>query len=271
MRQIALYGKGGIGKSTVASNVSAAFAEMGLKVLQVGCDPKHDSTRNLVGGKILPTVLDAMRQAKEIEDINIKDVLFEGFAGVTCIEAGGPEPGIGCAGRGIIVAIEILEQHGLYEQDFDIVIYDVLGDVVCGGFAMPIREGKAEEIYTITSDEFMPIYAANNICYGIRRFARRGKSRLAGVIGNSRNGQPENETLNKFSRRIGAKLIGLVPYDSIVKECEIEGMTTIEGAPDSEIANSFRALSKAIYQNRLKVIPTPLEPQELELYLSQGT
>ena len=158
MRQIALYGKGGIGKSTTSANLSAAFSEKNLSVMQIGCDPKHDSTRMLMHGRWIPTVLEQMYEKKDIKE---EDIIFEGFGGVRCVEAGGPEPGIGCAGRGIIATFQLLEKmKALFG---DVVVYDVLGDVVCGGFALPMRDGYAEEVYLVTSGELMSLYAANNI------------------------------------------------------------------------------------------------------------
>ena len=167
MRQIAIYGKGGIGKSTTTQNLAVALAELGKKLLLIGCDPKADSTRLILGGRVKDTVLDVMRE-KDEEDIELEDLVNIGFNGIRAVESGGPEPGVGCAGRGIVTAINLLESLGGYEADTDYVFYDVLGDVVCGGFAMPIREGKAEEIYIVCSGEMMSLYAANNICKGIQ-------------------------------------------------------------------------------------------------------
>ncbi|HJK03015.1 MAG TPA: AAA family ATPase, partial [Methanocorpusculum sp.] len=172
MRQIALYGKGGIGKSTTSANLSAAFSEMNLDVMQIGCDPKHDSTRMLMHGRWIPTVLEQMYERK---DLSADDVIFTGFGGVRCVEAGGPEPGIGCAGRGIIATFQLLEKmKALYG---DVVVYDVLGDVVCGGFAMPMRDGYAQEVYLVTSGELMSLYAANNICKAVARLSQRSPAR----------------------------------------------------------------------------------------------
>ena len=186
MRKVAIYGKGGIGKSTTTQNTVAALAEMGRKVMVVGCDPKADSTRLLMGGLAQKTVLDTLRE--EGEDVELDDVLRPGYGATMCTESGGPEPGVGCAGRGIITSINLLEQLGAYDEDknLDYVFYDVLGDVVCGGFAMPIREGKAQEIYIVCSGEMMAMYAANNICKGIVKFAEAGGVRLGGLICNSR-------------------------------------------------------------------------------------
>ncbi len=187
MRKIAIYGKGGIGKSTTTQNTVAALAEMGKKVMVVGCDPKADSTRLLLNGLAQRTVLDTLRE--EGEDVDLDDIRRPGFGGTMCTESGGPEPGVGCAGRGIITSINLLEQLGAYspDQHLDYIFYDVLGDVVCGGFAMPIREGKAKEIYIVCSGEMMAMYAANNICKGIVKFAEAGGVRLGGLICNSRN------------------------------------------------------------------------------------
>ena len=176
MRQVAIYGKGGIGKSTTTQNLTAALAEMGNKIMIVGCDPKADSTRLILNGLAQKTVLDTLRE--EGEDVDLDLVMKEGFGGIKCVESGGPEPGVGCAGRGIITSINLLEQLGAYTDDLDFVFYDVLGDVVCGGFAMPIREGKADEIYIVASGEMMAMYAANNICKGIHKYANTGGTRL---------------------------------------------------------------------------------------------
>lgn len=190
MRQIAIYGKGGIGKSTLSSNLSMALRERGLTVMQVGCDPKRDSTRSLTGGRLIPTVLDTyreyLRKGRDAHAIQLTDIVFEGSRGVLCVESGGPEPGIGCAGRGVLTAIEILRDLKAFETyGVEVVVYDVLGDVVCGGFAQPIREGHAREIYLVCSGAFMSIYAANNIAKGVERLARRGRSRLAGLCRSS--------------------------------------------------------------------------------------
>src|SRR5512140_3183709 len=203
MRKIAIYGKGGIGKSTTTQNTVAGLAEMGRKVMVVGCDPKADSTRLLLGGLAQKTVLDTLRE--EGEDIDLSYIMKDGFEGIKCVESGGPEPGVGCAGRGIITSIGMLERLGAYTDDLDYVFYDVLGDVVCGGFAMPIREGKAQEIYIVASGEMMALYAANNICKGIQKFAESGGTRLGGIICNSRNVDREKELVDGFARKIGSQ------------------------------------------------------------------
>ncbi len=270
MRQIAIYGKGGIGKSTVASNLSVAFAEKGLKVMQIGCDPKRDSTRNLTGGEMVPTVLDTYREllrvGKDKHDLTLEDIVFTGYYGVLCVESGGPEPGIGCAGRGVLTAIEILRDLSAFEvYNLDIVIYDVLGDVVCGGFAQPIRQGYAREIYLVCSGEFMSLYAANNISKGINRLAGQAPSRLAGLILNSRGEEAfEQSVLKAFSESLGSQLIHVIPRSLEIADYEVEGKTVIEGAPQSEVAHRFRELAEKILAHEKLVIPNPLDLKALQ-------
>ena len=262
LRQIAIYGKGGIGKSTTTQNLTAGLAEAGKNVLVVGCDPKADSTRLLLGGLAQRTVLDTLRE--EGEDIEISDILKDGFKGTRCVESGGPEPGVGCAGRGIITSIGCLERLGAYTDDLDYVFYDVLGDVVCGGFAMPIREGKAKEIYIVASGEMMSLYAANNISKGIAKYATQGGVRLGGIICNSRNVDRELDLLKAFAKELGTQLIHFVPRDNIVQRAEIRKKTVIEFDPESAQANEYRQLAKAIENNKNFVIPTPMTQERLE-------
>ena len=201
MRKIAIYGKGGIGKSTTTSNLSAALSTLGYKVMQIGCDPKADSTKNLMNGKFIPTVLEVMNQKGD--DTKLEDIVFEGYNGVLCVEAGGPTPGVGCAGRGIIAAFEKLEELKAFEfYQPDIVIYDVLGDVVCGGFSMPIRNGYAEEVYIVASGEMMSMYAASNISTAINQFKNRGYARLKGLILNAKNVENEVELVEKLATEV---------------------------------------------------------------------
>lgn len=262
IRQIAIYGKGGIGKSTTTQNLTAALAESGKKIMVVGCDPKADSTRLLLGTLAQRTVLDTLRSTGD--DVELESIMRTGFHGIKCVESGGPEPGVGCAGRGIITSIGLLEQLGAYTEDLDYVFYDVLGDVVCGGFAMPIREGKAKEIYIVASGEMMALYAANNIAKGIARFAQKGGVRLGGIICNSRNVDREVELLKAFSAELGTQLIYFIPRDNIVQRAEINRKTVIEYAPDSRQADEYRKLAKAIDENTHFSIPKPMSQERLE-------
>ncbi len=267
MRKVAIYGKGGIGKSTTTQNTVAALAEMGKKVMVVGCDPKADSTRLLLGGLAQKTVLDTLRS--EGEDVELDDILRPGYGKTLCTESGGPEPGVGCAGRGIITSINLLEQLGAYDadQNLDYVFYDVLGDVVCGGFAMPIREGKAQEIYIVCSGEMMAMYAANNICKGIVKFAEAGGVRLGGLICNSRNTDNEQQLIEELAKLLGTQMIHFVPRHNDVQRAEINKKTVIEWNPECTQADEYRALARAIDQNKLFVIPTPLAIEQLESLL----
>jgi len=257
-RKIAIYGKGGIGKSTTTQNTVAGLVEMGKNVIVVGCDPKADSTRLLLGGLAQKTVLDTLRE--EGEDVELDDVIKLGYGGTRCVESGGPEPGVGCAGRGIITSINLLEQLGAWDEKFetDYTFYDVLGDVVCGGFAMPIRDGKAEEIYIVVSGEMMAMYAANNICKGIQKYAQNGSVRLGGLICNSRKVDNESAMIEELARQLGTQMIHFVPRDNMVQHAEINRKTVIEHAPEHPQADEYRALAKAIDQNQLFVIPKPL-------------
>ena len=263
MKQIALYGKGGIGKSTTCTNISAALSGMGLDILQIGCDPKRDSTRMLMKGRLIPTVMDQVREQGD-KEITPGDVVFTGYGGVRCVEAGGPEPGVGCAGRGIIATFQVLERLGALHAD--VVLYDVLGDVVCGGFAMPMREGYAQEVYLVTSGELMSLYAANNICKAIKRLSgrSRGQCRLGGVICNAKNLPDEEELVATFAERIGSTLIQFIPRDPIVQRAELNRMTVIEFAPDTKQAEVYRILAGKILRNKRLDIPEPLEIEDLE-------
>jgi len=267
MRKVAIYGKGGIGKSTTTQNTVAGLVEMGKKIMVVGCDPKADSTRLLLGGLAQKSVLDTLRE--EGEDIELDDLRKMGYGGTWCVESGGPEPGVGCAGRGIITSINMLEQLGAYapSEGLDYAFYDVLGDVVCGGFAMPIRDGKAEEIYIVVSGEMMAMYAANNICKGIMKFAQSGTVRLGGLICNSRAVDNEREMIEELAKKIGTQMISFVPRDNDVQRAEINRKTVIEWNPEVKQADAYRDLAKAIDGNQNFVIPKPLAIEELETLL----
>ncbi len=264
LRQIAFYGKGGIGKSTTSQNTLAALVELDQKILIVGCDPKADSTRLILHAKAQDTVLHLAAEAGSVEDLELEDVLKIGYKGIKCVESGGPEPGVGCAGRGVITSINFLEENGAYD-DVDYVSYDVLGDVVCGGFAMPIRENKAQEIYIVMSGEMMALYAANNIAKGILKYAHSGGVRLGGLICNERQTDKEIDLASALAARLGTQLIHFVPRDNIVQHAELRRMTVIEYAPDSQQAQEYRQLATKVHNNKGKgTIPTPITMEELE-------
>jgi len=263
VRQIAFYGKGGIGKSTTQQNVAAALARMGRRIMVVGCDPKADCTRLLLHGRRQATVLDTLREVGQ-ENMKLEEIMSEGFAGIKCVESGGPEPGVGCGGRGVITAIQTLHELGAYNGELDYVFYDVLGDVVCGGFAMPIREGYAREIYIVVSGEYMALYAANNICRGIRKFASRGYARLGGIICNSRMVENERELVEEFARRLNTKMIHFIPRDRDVQRAEINKKTVIDWNPEVKQAKEYLELARKIEENQDFTIPTPMTLDELE-------
>ncbi len=242
MIKLAVYGKGGIGKSTVTSNLAAAFALNGYKVMQIGCDPKADSTINLLHGDGVMPVMNYMREFDQ--EPGIEDIIRQGFGGVYCVEAGGPTPGIGCAGRGIISTFNLLDDLRVFEKfKPDIVLYDVLGDVVCGGFAAPIREGYAEDILIVTSGEKMALYAANNIKTAVDNFADRGYAKVRGIVFNHRNVENEEEKVSAFAAQSGIPVVGEIPRSREILEFEDKCLTVVEGDPDSEIAGAFFKLA----------------------------
>ena len=242
MRQLAVYGKGGIGKSTVSANLAASFATSGLRTWYIGCDPKSDGSMTLLNGRKIPTFLEQMK----------------------CVETGGPLAGVGCAGRGIIVAVQELSRHHFRQED-DILIYDVPGDVVCGGFAAPVRERFANEVYIVTSGEYLALYAANNIARGMANL----NVTLGGIICNSRDVPNEEAMVAEFARRIGTRLIGFVPRDGIVRECENHGMTVVEGAPQHRQAEAYRRLSRDILENTELNVPAPMDPEDIRTMLRE--
>jgi nitrogenase iron protein NifH len=260
-KQIAIYGKGGIGKSTTTSNIAAALAETGYRVIQIGCDPKSDSTNTLRGGYYLSTVLDSIRDG---EQVRLSDISVVGFAGVLCIEAGGPVPGVGCAGRGINAAVSLLQDLNLYSEfNPDFVLYDVLGDVVCGGFAVPIREGLADKVYVVSSSDFMAIYAANNLFKAINKYAATGGAQLGGIIANGLTTSYAQNLVDDFASRTGTIVTQYIPRSSVVTQSELYGKTVIEANPQSVHANLYRELAKRIAEETETIIPKPLNVTEL--------
>lgn len=280
VKKVAFYGKGGIGKSTISTNVAAALADKGLKVMVIGCDPKTDCTRNLRSRVEAKPLLDFLRdqwgseldlteiltgKRVAIDDLVKEKVIVQGYGGTICVEIGGPEPGIGCAGRGIIVGVDILRTLGVFElYKPDVVLFDVPGDIVCGGLALPLRKELAEQVYVVTSSELLPLHAANNLCKAIRRFATRGGSKLGGLIYNARGFIDKPEVVEEYAKRIGAKVIGKIPRTHLIPEAEAEGKTVIEKFPDSNVAMIFRELADKLLENEEAVIPHPLSSIEFE-------
>ena len=246
MLKIAIYGKGGIGKSTVTANLAAAFASLGKKVIQIGCDPKADSTINLLGGETPMPVMNYLREYDEDPE-TIEEISKIGYGGVLCIETGGPTPGLGCAGRGIIATFQLLEDMELFEtRNPDVVLYDVLGDVVCGGFAAPIREGYASQVLIVTSGEKMALYAADNINKAVKNFEDRSYARVYGIVLNHRNVDREREKVEQFAHSEGLPIVGEIPRSDEITYYEDRGMTVVEGNPDSEVSRAFLSLAEEL-------------------------
>ncbi|KMT20965.1 AAA family ATPase [Clostridium cylindrosporum] len=261
VKHIAIYGKGGIGKSTTTSNISAALAEAGHRVIQIGCDPKSDSTNTLRGGNYLPTVIETIRDG---EDVNLQDISTVGFGGVLCIEAGGPVPGVGCAGRGINAAVNLLQDLNVFEEfEADYVLYDVLGDVVCGGFAAPIRDGITDRAFVVSSSDFMAIYAANNLFKAINKYAPSGGAKLGGIIANGLSAGYSKALVDDFAEKTSTKTVGYIPRSLVVSQSELLGKTVIEANPGSPHADIYRNLAKYIAESDDLAVPNPLNVTDL--------
>ena len=258
VQKIVVFGKGGIGKSTVCANLAVVYAQQGLKVLLVGCDPKHDTTLYLTGGKHIPTVLQSPHFQGGVPSRS--NLVFEGALGIDCVEAGGPEPGVGCAGRGITRMSELLKAAGVVDDSkYDVILYDVLGDVVCGGFATPLREGFAEKVVIVTSEELMALYAANNIARAVRNTAGRG-SALVGLVANVRDADVDTGVIDRFAGLLGTGVLQFIPRDPLVRDAEYRKMTVAELAPNAPIVGLYRQLAAALAEVRADPakLPTPM-------------
>jgi len=274
MRQLAIYGKGGIGKSMIASHISFALANnKGLRVMHVGCDPKHDSTRLLLRGKMCTTILDTLRKNDfAVNSVKRDEIVFEtplslSCGKIFCAESGGPDPGLGCGGKGVSESIEALVKMNVFKElELDAVVYDVLGDVVCGGFSMPIRQGYAEETYLVSSGELEALFAASNICKAIARFTSRSGSRLGGIIGNLRELKNEEEILKHFADKIDTRIIGFIPYSEKIKECSGKGLTLFQLYPDSPECEVFSMLAESIWNNQDFSTPRGINFEELHAW-----
>ena len=262
-KHIAIYGKGGIGKSTIAANLSAAMSQAGARVLQIGCDPKQDSTRLLLSGHRITTVLEYLKTTQPLQR-KLEDIVATGYGDVACVEAGGPEPGVGCAGRGILSTFDLLEKLDIAARGFDVTIYDVLGDVVCGGFAVPLRDEYAEIVYVVTSGEFMALYAANNILRGVRNFEANGP-RLGGLILNQRGIADEEAHVRRFAEAVSLPIVATFPHSTLFAEAEHMKQPIIAAFPQSELASAFTAFAHYLLDAPPRYEARPLMTGELEM------
>ncbi len=263
MERIVIFGKGGIGKSTVATGISASLAAEGQRVLHVGCDPKHDSTVALLGGRMIEPVVDRISQVRGVKP---DDIVTRSPLGVDCVEAGGPGAGVGCGGRGITRMLEIFNEAGLLSPDrYDVALYDVLGDVVCGGFAAPLRRGVGEKVVIVASEELMALYAANNIAKAVVHYATNGIA-LAGIVYNLKDNAADRAMLERFAALIGARIIGYIPRDPLVRDAEYRRMTVVEHAPASPIARCYGQIAQDVRALDASSLPLPTPLSETEFY-----
>ncbi len=256
IKKIAIYGKGGIGKSTTVANLAAVYANNYLNCLVIGCDPKADTTRTLCGQRI-PTIVNILKNNRNPE---MEDLIYKGYKGIECVESGGPEPGVGCAGRGVIVAMKKLEKLEVFNKNLDIVLYDVLGDVVCGGFSVPLREKYADEVIIVTSGEYMSLYAANNIAKGIKKL----KGNLSGIICNCRGVSKELEIIEMFAEKINSHMLGVINRSNLIQESELNAKTVVEKYPQSDEAAEYEKLALKILSNDRYSTPEPMNDTEFE-------
>jgi nitrogenase iron protein NifH len=268
-RMVAFYGKAGIGKTTTSSNVSAAISHTGEKIMQVGCDPKRDSVATLCH-KLVPTILSLTQKEEKITDESLNEMIFEGYNGIICAESGGPRPGIGCAGRGVLAALQLIRDFKIFEKyGITFVLFDVLGDVVCGGFAQPMRSGYARETYIITSGEPLTLFMTNNLAKAVQKLAAQGADvGIAGLIDNQRMVSREREIVEDFAKQIGVPVIEHIPRSKVVQEAEFQGKTVIEAFPESEQAEIYRKLAKKVLDNKYVYVPKPLQNMDevLEIF-----
>ncbi|WP_305513537.1 Ni-sirohydrochlorin a,c-diamide reductive cyclase ATP-dependent reductase subunit [Methanobrevibacter sp. V14] len=258
IKKIAIYGKGGIGKSTTVANLSAVWASDDLNCLVIGCDPKADTTRTLCGKRI-PTIVNTLKENRNPEK---EELVFSGFKGIQCVESGGPEPGVGCAGRGVIVAMKRLEKLGIFDEDLDVVVYDVLGDVVCGGFSVPLREKYADEVLIVTSGEYMALYAANNIVRGVKKL----KGNLSGIVCNCRNVENEEQIVSEFAKKIGTHVIGTVHRSNLIQDAELDAKTVVEKYPESDETQEYKTLASSIMTNEKVSTLEPMSDEDFEKF-----
>ena len=265
VRQIALYGKGSIGKSTIACNVSIALTEMGRKVLQVGCSPKGDSTAFLLGGDVIEHDILGFSRETRVNADNIMECVVKGYKGIYCAESGGPEPAVGCAGRGVALALDYLSKFQVSQRlDRDFMVYDCIADVTCGGFGEPLRHGYAQEVYLVTSGEVMSLYSSNNICIACADVAKSGGNvRVGGIIVNMRGVENEESMMREFAQMLGVPVMGFIPRSPIVQQAEAEGSTVLAQFPHSDLANLYRKLAKDILDQKERHIPTPIKLDDI--------
>jgi light-independent protochlorophyllide reductase subunit L len=255
-----VYGKGGIGKSTVSSNLSAAFSKIGKRVLQIGCDPKHDSTFTLTK-RLVPTVIDVLESVNfHSEELRVEDFVYEGYNGVMCVEAGGPPAGTGCGGYVVGQTVKLLKEHHLLE-DTDVVIFDVLGDVVCGGFASPLQH--ADRALIVTANDFDSIFAMNRIVAAIGAKSKNYQVRLAGCIANR---SKATDQIDRFNDAIGLKRLALIPDLDVIRRSRLKKATLFEMEPSPELEAvqlEYLRLASALWAGAEPLEAKPMKDREI--------